>query len=247
MDDFQDMTTAELASRVLFTLLEASARLGLKLGATQKQLAESLDMAIFKAARQRGLKLDEVASLLEVSMRKASRLSKRLKQNFLQQDAEVTLPRRIEFALWSSPLGERRLAQALPDASLAQVREALHELVAEGRVVAKDGRTTTYAVTHKDSRLVRDTWMARLDGLGVLAKNVTDAVTARFFSTDPRAFARTISFRLRKQDIALLQQLYEEHIWPTISALDGAAEDDDDADVMALSIVWAPDGEPSPD
>lgn len=246
MDDFGDMTTKELASRVLFTLLQASARLALKLGTSQKQLAESLDMAVFKAARERGLKLDEVASLLEVSVRKASRLSKRLKQNFLRQDAEVALPRRIEFILWGAPLGERRLSQALPDVSLTEVRAALAELVAAGRVVANEGRTTTYAVTHKDSRLVRDTWMARLDGLDVLAKNVTDAVAARFFGPDPRAFARTIGFRLRQQDLPVLKKLYEEHIWPTVSELDGAAEQDDGAHVMALSIVWAPDdGEPT--
>lgn len=237
------MPKDELSSRVLFTLLQSSARLGLALGASRKGLSEWLDMALFRAARSRGLKLSETAELLQVSMRKASRLSKQLKQNFLDADAEVGLPRRIEFMLWGEPLGEKRLARALGVPG-PEIREALQDLVAAGRIEARSGRTVLYSVAHKDSRLVRDGWMSRLDGLADLVDTVTEAVSARFFGQDPRSFARTISFRARPEDIQQLRDLYEEHIWPTISAMDGAAQQlpDEETETLAMSIVWAPDG-----
>ncbi len=239
------MPAAELSRRVLFTLLQSTTRLGLAMGATRKEMTEALDMAVFREARSRGLKLAATAELLGVSMRKASRLSKRLKQNFLGTDAEVELARRIEFMLWAEPLGEKRVRQALGDVTSVEVRSALDELLSQGRIVARSGRTITYAVTHKDSRLIRDTWMSRLDGLADLIDTVTEAVAARFFGGDPRAFARTVSFRIRGGDMQELQAMYEEQVWPVISRLDGraAAEGSDETtETMALSLVWAPDG-----
>jgi hypothetical protein len=69
---------------------------------------------------------------------------------------------------------------------------------------------------------------------------VTNAVYGRFFQAEPRAFARTLSLRLRPQDRQALTELYEEVIWKRLAALDERAKDDPQAESVDVSLVWAP-------
>ena len=62
----------------------------------------------------------------------------------------------------------------------------------------------------------------------------------RFFEEDERAFARSLQFRVRPQDMPRLKALYEEHVWKTLSELDEAARHDPEAIPMGTTLCWAP-------
>ena len=235
----------EVHRRVIYALLEPVAALALTLGVPARQVDELLQMALFHQTRRRGLTLSRAAELLDVSMRTASRLSKLLKQNFLDTEAEHGLPRRIEFMLFADPLSEARIFQVLTDVDDPDaVSQALATLMDEGRVERRVGRTVTYAIASARRRLVRDNWLARVDALGNLAGNLANAVYARFFPRDDSAattaFARTLTLRVRRADLPRLPELYEQVIWRTLADLDATAAGDEDAAAIDFSVLWAP-------
>ena len=206
-----------------------------------KQVGQLLEMALFHETRKAGLKLSEASEVLDVSMRTISRMSKLLKRNFARPDQEHELPRRIEFMLWAGPLSEARIAQALSGiADASAISEALALLQDDGRVSRHVGRTVTYTVTDTQRQLLSDGLLARVDALTNLTNNLLNAVYARFFEGDDRAFARTLTFRIRPSDLPRLRALYEEHIWPTLRALDAAAADAPEAQEVDFSLMWAP-------
>lgn len=236
-----EIDEVELRQRVLYALLGPVAALALELGVTAKDVGELQQMALFHETKRRGLTLAQASDLLDVSMRTASRLSKLLKENFLSPEARHALPRRIEFMLWPAPLSEARIFQVLTDVDDPdEVSNALAVLVEEGRVERQVGRTVTYSIAASRRRLVRDQWLARVDALGNLAGNLANVVFARFFDGDPRAFARTLTLRVRDQDLPKLTELYEEVLWKHLSALDEAARGDASAVSLDLSVFWAP-------
>jgi hypothetical protein len=238
----------EMVERVLYALHLPIVRLAFHFRVSLKRLTQLAQMAYFQHSRRQGLKLDEVAALMGVSMRKASLLSTQLKQNFLMADQEHGLPRRLEFALWANPLSEARLCQVMPREDPKAIGEALATLKSQGRVTVISGRVDSYAVNRKQHRLVEDTWLARLDALDNLSASVASVVRARFFDEDPRAFARTVSIHIREASIPRLQALYEEVIWPALVALEAEAESDPDSPTLDLSLIWAPrsDAPPTP-
>ncbi len=231
----------ELQRRVVYALFLPAVRLAFSFGLPIRELVEWLEMAYFHETRRRGLVMREASERLGVSVRKVAMLASQLKQNFAQPDREVELPRRIEFLLWAEPLSEARIKQLLSDHAADEIREALDQLVAEGRATEQPGRVTKYAVVKSEFRLVNQRgWLSRIDGLNNLLGSVTNAVYGRFFHAEPRAFARTLSLRVRPADRPRLQQLYEEAIWETLRRLDAEAKDDPEAQQVDVSIVWAP-------
>lgn len=235
-----DAERDELVRRVLYALLTPAVRLGLAFHLPIKELTDLIQMAYFHETRRRGLKMRQASELLGVSMRKVALLSRRLKQNFLQDQQEEGLPRRIEFMLWAEPLSEARLRQAIPDATDDELRQAIERLVEQKRIRLVPGRTPTFEVVRSEFRLVRDHWLARIDGLNNLLGGIGNAVFARFFNDEPRAFARTLSLRVRPEDHARLRTLYDELVYPTLRELDAAAHADEHAEAIDFSIVWAP-------
>jgi len=235
----------ELGERVIYALLRPAARLALAFGVPVKDVGEWLQMAYFHEARARGLLLKKVAAILDVSPRKAALLSKQLKHNFLDVEAEVALPRRVEFLLWAGPLSAARIKQALRDDERA-IDKALKKLVADGRVKLEPGATPRYAVVRSEFRLVDEAgWLSRLDGLDTLLGSVANAAFARFFGgarDKARSFARTAGLRVREADLARLQQLYSEMLWPALVALDEAAKGDEAAHSIEVSLLWGPVG-----
>lgn len=230
----------ELSRQVVYALLLPAVRLALALGVPVRDVADELEVAYFHETRRQGLKTREAAERMGTSLRKVAELSNRLKQRFLGLQAEHELPRRIEFLLWAGPESEAHVRQALPDVDPAEISAALRLLVEQQRAVLVEGRTPRFEALRSDRRLVADSLLARLDALGNLAENVSHAVFARFFRGDARAFARTLNFRVRTEDLARLQRLYEEHVWPALRALDEAAKNSPDTQAMDLSVLWAP-------
>lgn len=237
------MPRDELARRVLYSLLVPASRLARAFRVPLGELSEWSELAYFHELRGSGLKMREIATRLDVSMRKAANLSSRLKQNFLDPERSVGLPRRIEFMLWAGPLSNARLYQVLPNEDPDAIDAALVALVDEGRVArAEEAGRPVFSVTGTEYRLYREDWLNRIDGLNHLAATVAQAAYARFFAPDDPSFARTVSLRVREEDLPALHKLYEEAIWPALRAFDEAAADEESSRAIDLAYCWSPQG-----
>jgi len=207
-------------------------------------------VAYFHLLRNQGMRLREVCDTLGISPSLAANLSRRLKESFNDQDTPA-LGRRIEFMVWTEAMSEARLCQVLTDVEPGAVRAALSTLEAEGRIERVSGRTVTYTIARRSSRIVRDRILSRIDGLNHLLEAVGNAVYGRFVSDEDDAFARVLTLRVREADMARLHALYEEQVWPTLEALDAAAAGDAAAREVEVVLTWAPyrlmdrDGSPS--
>ena len=152
------------------------------------------------------------------------------------------LPKRIEFMLWTTPLSQKRIQQALPNEKQRAISDALSLLLKEGRIAEVKGRTVVYKLIQTADRQVRPGWMSRIGSLNSLMGNLADTVFLRFFDSDPqmgeRAFARTLNLRIPRNKIRKLQELYEESIWSPLKELDSDA--DESAIPLKISILWAP-------
>ena len=106
------------------------------------------------------------------------------------------------------------------------------------------GQTVSYRATRPVTRLAtREGWVARIGALNALMANVSQTVQGRFFEGDPASFARTISFRLRTQDLAELRKFYETQLMEKLKELEARTGDDreeKEAIEIQLSLIWAP-------
>ena len=230
----------EVVERVLYSLLSPAVLLADRFGVAVRELAQWMELAYFHRLRRGGATLQQVADTLNVSLRKASNLSSRLKSNFIRDEENQQLARRVEFLLWAEPMSAQRIKQLLRLPN-GEVDTALERLLAENRIHPKhNGVTLQYELTTRASRLYKDGLIARVDGLNHLLRTVTNAVIGRFFDHDPRSFARTVTFRIREADVPRLQRLYEEAIWKGLEQLEVEAESDPDAVAMEMSVCWAP-------
>lgn len=232
------MELEESQDRVLYSLMLGSVRLAKLFGKPLKDVVGLLQMAYFHELRSDGLSLEEIGQVLEVSRRTAARLSKQLKTNFFRPEREHELPRRVEFLLWAEPMSQARILREL-SVDPEELEEALAQLQEEGRVVLEPGRVPRYAVARLSDRLVRPGWTARIGALNSLVGNLTDVVQGRFFAQSPTSFARTLTLRVRPQDMPELRRLYEEQIWPALEALDKEAAGDSRSLEMRVSLCWA--------
>ncbi len=229
-----------LNRRVLYSLMLPAVRLALLLRVPMKEFGDLAQMAYFHETRRAGMKMKDVSGVLGISMRKVALLSKRLKENFLNVEAEHSLPRRVEFMLWAGRLSEARLAQVLPEVTAEELEEALATLVAQGRIRVVDASKRIFESARKENRLVTDNWYARLDALDNLGSSVVNTVVARLFDEDARAFARTVSLRILPDDLQSLTRFYQEVVWPKLVSFDDAAADKDEAETIDLSLFWSP-------
>jgi len=239
-EEERDITNEELRDRVVYALMGPTARFARVFGIPLSQMRDWLDMAYYHETKRHNFKMKEVAALMQVSMSKVALLSRQLKGNFLRDDLTNALPRRIEFMLWAQPLSLAKIRQVITDASAKEVNDAIQELMEEGRI-AKIGDPTQplYELQIATDRRVWDNWLARVDGLNNVLHNVSDAIYARFFTDGSTSFARTLTFRVREEDMDELKAFYEEQLFELIQRLDEAAEDED-ALPISLSLFWAP-------
>lgn len=237
----------ELQSRVIYTLFLPAIRLARHFAIDLSVMKEWMEMAYFHELRREGLKQREIAEVMGVSMSKVSLLSRQLKGNFLRAEQEQELPRRIEFMLWAEPLSQARLHQVLTEVAPEEIDAALEELFEQGHVErVQQGTTEVYRLKIQTDRRVWDGWVARVDGLQNLLGNVADVVQGRFFTREARAFARTLTFRLRHDRLDALHELYERGVFDPIVVLDqeasggGDGEDEAPIEEMSISVLWAP-------
>jgi len=239
--DLTDIDDRELQRRVLYAVVRPLVRLA---DAFRFPLAEVVDLvaaAYFHHLRDKGLRLAEIGDHLAISERTAKRLAKQLRETFLDAERRYDLPVRIEFMVWATPMSRTKVKQVLAPLDKREIDAAIDLLLAEGRLREDASRATPRLVVDAHvTSLVRDTWLARIGGLNSFLGNLTDAVYGRFFRAEPRAFARTLNFLVRRADEPALAKLFTDTLVPAIRALDAAAQGHDDADTVRLSVCWAP-------
>jgi len=235
------MSPDELRLRVIFSLLMPAARVALSAGAALKDVKHLMELALYQEARRRRLKMREMTSLLSISMSKVGLLSKQLKEHYARPDAEQGLQRKILTLLWSGPLSEQKIVQALGDDLAEDIRVALERMEADQRIEPETGSTVLrYKLGAARYRLVHAPWMARIDALNNLTHSVIQVVEARFFDNDPNAFARTLNFHAQPDDVDRLKAQYEQ-LFALICELDAATAPGDDSIPLQLSILWSPE------
>lgn len=233
-----ELPDAERQQRIIYSLLGPSVALAAEFGVPLEELVGWVRVAYFQHLRDRGLTLREASDALGVSTRTTKRLSQALKVSFLRPELEHNLPVRIEFMLRAEAMSAARLAQVIRDVPDEAVHAAIDQLVAEGRIVARAGRTTTYEVVRSVNSLVRDDWLARIGGLNSLLGNVKDTVLGRFFRGDRASMARTLSFRLaRDGGLEGLHAAFGELVRAVANLEEEAGEE---TDPYRMSVVLAP-------
>ncbi|MEM9195494.1 MAG: hypothetical protein AAGF12_40365 [Myxococcota bacterium] len=227
--------------RVLYALLRASARLAKTLEIPAKQVQEWVRLAYFDELRRDGNTVAIAAEKLGVSEPTGARLARALRTDFLTDEAEYELPKRIAFMLWAGPMSRARLRQVLTEVDEDELDQALDRLLAEGRIVEQSGRVVNYAITDPEDRLVQPGFAARIGALNSLLGNVVGVIDARFFSRREDAFARTVSFRMRRADRKKLRAFYTKTVWPFLRDLEAKVSEGDTTQVTRFSILWAQD------
>ena len=233
--------SAESDRHLLLSVLAPAARLALRSGVPLADVKKAAELAYYREARTRGLKMREISDLMSVSMAKVGSLSKELKRHFAEPERARSIPRRVLSLLWVGPLTEKRIQNGLLDVSPEDVSDAIERLRREERIARLPGRTPKYELTSQAHRLVEDGWMARVDALGHMLKTASHVIEGRFEKSDPRAFSRTVGFRAIPEALEILRSLYEDQIFPAIVSTDEAARDREDAAQFALTFQFTPD------
>lgn len=228
------------AWRVVYSLFKPAMHFADRFELPLKSLTQLAQLSVISQKQARAIPIREIATQLDTSTRTIDRLLAELREDFFNPEREHELPRRIEFMLWSKPLSLARLAQLMPEHSSDEIEQTVQALIKQDRVFEQPGRVTTYAITHRATRLPDDTESAKIDALNHLLKILEQAVARRFFGKDPRAAARNASLRVRAQDIPELERLYEELIWPRLVELDAQAQDDEHAVEIGWLTCWSP-------
>lgn len=241
MSDPRAIDPEELRQRAVYSLFRPTVRLARRFRVPLKRLAHWLQIAYFHELRQQGLTLKEIADRLDVGMRKAAELSRQMKGQFFRPEFEHGLPRRIEFMLWAESLSRARIHQLMRTEGIDEdeVEAAIERLLAERRIRPVEGKKDVLTVTSTRARLVSPSWMARIDGLNTLVANLGRVTEDRVLNQRPTALLRTLSFRLRPEDVVELRDVYETVLFPRLAELEERASERTDALTMSLSILWA--------
>lgn len=236
----QDMERAEIAHRVLFSLLGVIAKTSTLLGISLKDLTSLVRVVYFRELRSQGLSNADIASVLEVSERTVKNLSRELRESYSIPEQEHNLPVEIEFMLWRAPMSRARLHQVLRAHAASDIDDALERLLAEERIVLDDALATpVYRPTMSVNALLGPDWVKRIGALNSLVGNLFDTVRQRFFEEDERAFARTLSFTILPEKLEALTQMFWNQMVPTISELDQESHEDERAHGIKMTLFWA--------
>ena len=237
------MSDDQLTTRILFSSMLPAARLAARTLVPLKDMKRLVELAYYRELRGRSLKMKEICELMSVSMSKVGLLSQHLKAHFAGPELERELPRRILALLWAAPLSEKRIAQALSDVDASEIGQAIAKLLEEERIEVEKGPTVVrYKLTTGRYRLVGQEWLARIDGLNNLLKSVSQVIERRFVDDDERAFARTLSFNIKREDLPRLTEAYEQ-IFRLVCEVDEQSQDDESAETVVLSFLFSPEEE----
>ena len=221
--------------RVVFSLLRASARVGLGLGLPVKQMRELMNLAYFREAREeQDLKLDEIARLFDTSLRTVSSQHRRYRGDFFAPEDAVALRRALAALVNHAPATRERLVAAFPETPERTLDAALADLVQAGTVSLDEGRYRRKADAH--SFIDAEDLNSRIDGLNRQMDVLAATVWGRFVSArregapDPGG-ARTIVFRSTDEDFAELVRELESWLTERAIAADEACSEEEGSTV----------------
>lgn len=217
-----------LPARLVFSLLQAAARLAARVAMPLGQLTDLLRTAYFLEYRRRHPRdLATVAEKLGVSIRTAGTLNRELKGDFFTPETAVEPVRRVTTALLGRPLTLDGLS-AETGLDAAEVKRAVAQLVELGwvEVTGDSVRLSTSLRTY-----VTDDLQRRIDGVNHQLAVIADSVWARFVrGNGETATGRTWSFVAKPEEVeravaVTLAQLREQAVALEDSALaDGVRE-----------------------
>ena len=233
--------SADSDKHILLSVLGLAARLAPRMGVPLSELKKTAELAYYREARGRGMKMREMSDVMSVWMAKVGALSKDLKQHFPEPEREYSVPRRVLSLLWVGPLSSKRIQQGDPDVDPDVVDAAVETLRRDERIARLPGRTARFELTAHAHRLVQDGWMERIDELGHMMRTAAHVVEGRFSRNDARAFSRSIGFRAIPARLERLRSVDEEHVYPAIAAADEEAAGREDAEHHALTFQFTPD------
>jgi hypothetical protein len=188
----------EYKQRVVYSLLRAAARVGLRLGLPLGQMGELMQMAYFQEARERqDLKLDAIAALFGKSLRTVSSLHHRFRTDFFVPEREVALRRALAAVVDHAPADQARLLLAFPQAEPRVLQAALDDLVREG-VLVREGEQ--YRRNPDAHEFTSQDIQGRIDGLNRQMDILAETVWQRLISGSEQGLARTYVFHASERD-----------------------------------------------
>jgi len=230
----------ELPSRLVFSLLQAATRIAARVHMPLKQLQDLVRTAYFLEHRRRHPRdLASVADKLDVSLRTAGTLNRRLRERFFSPEQEVEPIRAVTTALLGGPLSREGLEDETGLES-AELERALTHLVELGWV-AVDG--------HGIARLSRTlrSWVAedlekRVDGINHQLSVVAEGVWSRFVRhDDARSGGRTWTFAVRDEDLpALVERVIAVLRAEAVAAEEAAMAEEGGGERVGLTVAIAP-------
>jgi hypothetical protein len=228
-----------LEQRLVFSLLRAAARVGLRFELSLKDVRSLLDMAYFREARvEQGMKLQDIGDLFDRSLRSVASLHKTYQDGFFRPERELSLRRAIAALADHAPTDRSRLSAAFPDASTVQLDAALDSLIQE-EVLFVQGQDF---VRNQDAHLFvsEHDHAMKVDGLNRQMDIVAEAVWRRFVRGDRNAQARTWVFGALPEGFAgLVDELVSALRSGTIEA-DRAAEGCPEVGRYAITFAATP-------
>lgn len=232
----------EYKQRVVYSLLRAAARVGLKLLLPLGTMETLLQMACFQEARERqGHRLDAIADLFGKSLRTVSTLHSRFRGDFFAPERDVAFRRAIAAVVNHAPADLQRLRAAFPDVTEVALGAALDDLLREGRIVKVGEQWRRNPEAHEFlGTEVRE----KVDGLNRQMDVIAAAVWHRLVEASERpAQARTYVFDASDADLRGAIDAVDRLIRERAIAADRAAEGRREGARVGITFAAAPLGE----
>jgi len=224
------------SQRLVFSLLRAAARLGLRLGLPLKDMTQLQEMAYFREARiVRDMKLEQVAELFDKSLRTVSSLNHRYKDDFFKPEREVAFRRAIAAVINHAPTTCDRLEVVFPEVSSKQLNSVLLDMVRDG-LIEKEG---DFFRRNPDgfSFVVDADQSARVDGLNRQMDVLAETVEELFLEADGQGRARTWVFQASQADFVALVEEMEQKTRASAIEADAAAEESGDSTTYGITFA----------
>jgi hypothetical protein len=231
----------EYKQRLVYSLLRAAARVGLRLKLPLDQMTDLTRLAYFQEARERnGLELGQIAALFGKSLRTVATLHQQFRGDFFAPEQEVQLRREIAGHLNEGPHTLAEITTRFAPRTPIEIAAAVEDLVRQ-RVLIEDGERLRRNPEAHDFFSEGDI-VARIDGLNRTMDVIAEGVFRRLVAStpDPAAVARSYVFAADpKRFQALLEDLLARLREDAIAA-DDAARKEGQPRLHAITLAATP-------
>ncbi len=237
------VSVREMQLRLVFSLIKPAVRAAARFGIPIRSIGELMRLAYFEHLSRSGMSLAEIAKRFGQTPRHMRSLAQRLSKDFFRAERDVGLAREVEALVAERGPSEAELLAALPTWQASEVRAAVAELSAEGRIERDaDGRLHTarqYVVLRSDE------FHHRIDSLNHLMDGTYRAVLHRLvFDDRTTAMMKTVSFSALPEELVAFLRRLEGELRRELAALDESATFQGKTDKrFTMAFTLAPAGE----